>query len=310
MRDREREEDFGRDFGPLFDALRASAGECPPADTLSGWQAGQLMGADSERVREHVGLCGECQWIVGRLAAAPDPNAPAAAPADKAGPGRLTDRMRDFLRGQGAPSPRAAPPLSGRTAWPRFAYAGAALALLIAAAAAYQAVRLRGVVGRQSVQLTDERERRAELARRADALAEQDRQSQAQIAALRQRLEGAARAARVYANPFSQALHVAPLRSPRADQALVIRMPAGAELLHLVIILPEPAGPRLYRVQITPAGGGAPAADARLERDDYGGLHLAIPRQALSAGEYVVKVYQPADGKDRPVAEQRFSITL
>jgi hypothetical protein len=62
-------EQFEREFGPVFAAMRSTKGTCPQSERLAQFVAGQLAEAESAAVQEHVAMCGRCDALVTRMRA-------------------------------------------------------------------------------------------------------------------------------------------------------------------------------------------------------------------------------------------------
>ena len=74
---------FEDDFGALFEELGKRRGDCPAAEQLIAFDAGELNASDRLQLEQHVELCPSCRQLVEALASAPDdsPEAGSAPPA-------------------------------------------------------------------------------------------------------------------------------------------------------------------------------------------------------------------------------------
>lgn len=67
------ERDAAPELEAAFAGLRERRGLCPGAELLRELASGQLAPDDAAAVREHVALCGRCEWALHGLAAVPEP---------------------------------------------------------------------------------------------------------------------------------------------------------------------------------------------------------------------------------------------
>jgi hypothetical protein len=277
------------------------------AAELEAFHWGDLDAEREPAVREHLAVCSECVALLRALdgfapALAPDGGGVTAAEVEAALAATLAQVRPDPVAAARTPARSVA--LRSRWRGPQ-PLAAAALAALLAAgiglglgswAASRRAAGFAARAGsleRELARTRASRQRmasdldrsRRELSAAHDKLAENDKLAGAWL--------------RPHVNTVVEQLRAGPSRGPAAAGAARVRLPAGTDLLTLILEDPQDQRFSGYRLELRGPRGEVIGDATGLERTPFRNFVVTLPGKTLISGRLAITLYGVGDGVEK-----------
>jgi hypothetical protein len=285
---------------------------------LESFHWGDLDPEREPAVRDHLALCPECVALLRALDGfAPSLAAPGMGVAEAEVEEALAANLATLRHPQPSPAAATVPlPLLPRWRQARGLYALAAAAL---AATLALSVGLWLTLRADTLRTLALEQRVASLEKELSRTGESRRQVGSDLDRLRSELSAAhdelaevgglaAAWLRPHVNTPVEQLRASPNRGLAAPGAAKVRLPAGADVLTLVLVDPQDERFPGYRFELRGPHGEKVAEAAGLERTPYRNFVVTLPSKILTRGRYAIHLVGVSGGLDKRIGVYEIEI--